>query len=165
MNNYAQKGIFLAALGGSLLLFGCSNTPAEQQGKMDSKMENVKDKMQDMDASTRAAFEADRTSITNDLKDLGDNIDNKLKEVNEELAKTDLKASERTDAEAMKAELEQEKSKVADEMTKVQNATAETWNDVKVEADKTTDDVKSWWGKLKDNVDKKTDVDNDNDGH
>jgi hypothetical protein len=65
----------------------------------------------------------------------------------------------------MKTELEQEKTKVSAELDKVGNASADTWTDVKTEANKTADDVKSWWGKLKDNVDKKTDADNDNDGH
>ena len=50
-------------------------------------------------------------------------------------------------------------------MDKVQNATSTTWNEVKAEASKTSEDVKGWWGRLKDNVDKKTDADHDNDGH
>ena len=165
MNTYAQKGMFLTALAGTLIFMSCSNTPAEQQEKVNDKLENVKDKASDMNAEAGAQFDRDRKAVEDDLTDLRNNIDGKLKDTNDKLAKKDLKPSERKEAEAMKAELEQEKTKVDAEMAKVTSATAETWNDVKVEANKTSDDVKSWWGRLKENVDKKTGSDKDNDGH
>ena len=165
MNTYAQKGILITALIGSLIFMGCSNTPAEQQDKTDNKLENVKDKVNDMNAEAGAQFDKDRKAVVDDLTDLRNNIDQKLTDTNDKLAKKDLKPSERTEAQAMKAELEQEKAKVDAEMAKVQSSTSETWNDVKAEANKTSDDVKSWWGRLKENVDKKTKSDKDNDGH
>lgn len=165
MNNYARKGMLGTALVGSLLFMSCSNTPAEQQDRMNEKMEDVQDKIDNMDASARSTFEADRKAVTDELLSLQDNIDNKLKEVNDKLAKTDLKAGERTEAEAMKAELAQEKAQVSTELDKVRNATSDTWTDVKAEANKASEDVKGWWEKLKDNVDQKTDADKDNDGH
>ncbi|MEO5585718.1 MAG: hypothetical protein ABIQ75_09700 [Flavobacteriales bacterium] len=165
MNTYAQKGMFLTALAGTLIFMSCSNTPAEQQEKVNDKLENVKQKADDMNAEAGAQFDRDRQAVVDDLTDLRNDIDNKLKETNDKLAKKDLKPSERKEAETMKAELEQEKAKVDAEMGRVTNATAETWNDVKVGANKTSEDVKSWWGRLKENVDKKTGSDHDNDGH
>lgn len=165
MSTYAQKGMFFTALAGGLLFTSCSNTPAEQQDKMNDKIENVHEDMKDLNAETGAEFDRDRKDIADDLRDLRDNIDNKLKDTNDKLAKTDLKADERSEAEAMKAELEKEKAQVDAELDKVTNATVETWNDVKTEATKTSNDVKTWWNQQKEKVDKKSDADNDNDGH
>lgn len=165
MNKPIKTGVVLSALAGSMLLFSCSNTPAEQQETMNDKMENVQEKQQDMDLSSREAFESDRKEIADDLRDMRDNIDKKLSNVNEDLAKTDLKADVRAEKTAMKAELEREKVVVSNELEKVEGATSDTWNDIKIEANKTSQDVKNWWEKLKDNVDQRTDADKDKDGH
>lgn len=157
--------MFFTALAGSLLFISCSDTPAEQQDRMNDKMENAKEAVKDMSAGAGTEFDRDRNTVADDLRGLRDNIDNKLKDANDKLAKTDLKADERTKAEAMKAELEKEKAEVDRELDKVANATVETWNDVKAEAIKTGDEVKSWWNSQKENIDKKTDADHDNDGH
>lgn len=162
------RALFITtALTGGVMLTRCSNTPEEQKDTMNEKMNKVEDKMEDakMDAKTPAAWESERTSILNDLRDLRSNIDNKLSSTNEKLAGKGLKPSERKDEEAMKAELEKEKAAVDEQITKVEGADAGTWETVKADSKKASDDVKGWWGRLKENVDKKTSSDKDHDGH
>jgi hypothetical protein len=162
---YSKSPILFAALAGSMFFAACSNSAEEQNDKMNSKMEKVNDKIQNMDADAKATFEKDRQAVASDLRSLRDNIDRKLKDTNDKLAQSDLKASERTEKQQLKTELEKEQATVNDELDKVNNATASTWDEVKADADKVSTDVKTWWSGVKDDVDRKTDSDNDNDGH
>jgi hypothetical protein len=160
--------IALASITLGLTLPGCSsNSPEEQQEKTAEKLDKVEDKMLDADhdADTRAEWEKERTDVLEDLRNLRDDIDKKLSGTNEKLARTDLKTSERRDEEAMKAELEREKGIVAGLIKDVENASETTWAQVRVDTRTASDKVKDWWNRFKDNVDKKTDRDNDNDGH
>ena len=162
---FSKSPVLFAVLAGSMLFAACSNTAADQNDKMNSKMDKVNDKIQDTKADASAQFEKDRQSIASDLTSLRDNINSKLKDTNDDLAKKDLKSSERTKDEKLKAELEKEQTVVNDELDKVNNATASTWDDVKADANKVSADVKTWWSGMKEDVDKKTDSDKDNDGH
>lgn len=166
MRTTTQYTLAIGAFAGSLLFASCTNTPAEQKQETDKKMDQIQDKMLDATvANTPAAWEKERADILQDLRDLRDNIDKKLTETNVTLTDKKLKPSERTDAEALKAELTKEKASVEDMVQRAENATDATWSTTKADIKKGSDDVKSWWARLKENVDKKTKSDNDNDGH
>ena len=164
MNHYL---LIAASVAGSLLLAACSNTPDQQKAESRAAMESVQDKMNETAASakTPAAWESERTEILNDLRGIRDNIDGKLATCNERLAGKDLKPSQRNDEEMMKSELIREKTQVETLISNVEGATDNTWTSVKADTKTASDEVEGWWARVKDNVDKKTDSDKDNDGH
>lgn len=159
--------LMATAIASTLFFVRCANTPEEQRDAMNDKMDKIDDKALDAqtEADTRLEWEKDRTAILDDLRDLRSNIDGKLAETNEKLAKKDLKASERADHEAMKAELTKEKELVEAQIAKVEGATPADWDMTRTEADRTRNDVRTWWQKEKEKVDQKTDADKDGDGH
>lgn len=156
----------VALLAGGFTMAGCSNTPAEQRAETEKKVDKIEDKMADSRmADTHVEWEKERADILADLRDLRDNIGSQLSKVNVDLADKKLKPSVRKDKEAMKAELEREKTNVEGLVAKAENATDATWSSTKADLDKASNDVKGWWARFKENIDKKTDADNDKDGH
>jgi F0F1-type ATP synthase membrane subunit b/b' len=157
-------GIAAVAFG----LWGCSQSnPQEARDTMNNKLEKIEDKMQDakVEAETPKEWVSERNDILDDLRSLRDNIDDQLAKHNVKLADKDLKKSERREHEAMKAEFEKEKGIVEGLVKNVEGATDATWATVKVDTRKTSDEVKAWWAKMKEDMDRKTDADKDNDGH
>ncbi|MBL0127632.1 MAG: hypothetical protein IPP83_09245 [Flavobacteriales bacterium] len=148
-----------------LLLPGCSNTVDEQKAETNAAMAKVQERMDAASARTAATWESERAEMLRDLRQLRDDIDNKLTSSNARLAGKGLKPSERKDEEAMKAELSTEKVKVERLIADVEGANDSTWESVKTSTKKAAEDVKSWWSRLKENVDKKTTRDADHDGH
>lgn len=156
----------MAVLAGASALAGCGNTPEAQRAETEKKMDKIEDKMADSRmADTHSEWEKERADILADLRDLRDNIEFQLAKANVDLADKKLKPSVRKDKEALKTELEREKTNVEGLMAKAENATDATWNSTKADINKASDDVKGWWARLKENIDKKTDADNDKDGH
>jgi chromosome segregation ATPase len=158
----------IAAISLTFLAAGCSNTtPQEQRDTMNNKLEKVEDKMKDanQEADTRQEWVAERNDILQDLRGIRDDIDGQLAKHTEKLAGKDLKTSDRRDHEAMKAELEKEKGIVEGLITNVEGATDATWATVKMDTRKTSDEVKAWWARMKEDMDRKTKADKDNDGH
>lgn len=148
------------------MFFGCTGTATEQRAETDQAIEKIEDKMMDSQvAATPAAWEKERADILADLRSLRDDIDARLAHTDLELADKKLKPSVRQDNVAMKAELEREKKNVDDLVTKAEMATDATWSSTKADINKASNEVKSWWMRLKENIDKKTDADHDKDGH
>lgn len=149
-------------------LWGCSQSiPEEARDAMNDKLNKVEDKMQEAnrDADTPKERVSERNDILEDLRDLRDNIDDRLAKHTEKLADKDLKAADRREHEAMKVEFEKEKGIMEGLIKNVEGATDETWATVKVGTRRTSDEVKTWWTRMKENTDRKTDADKDNDGH
>jgi uncharacterized protein (DUF3084 family) len=168
MNTLTNISLAVATVSLGLLYTSCSeDTPAEQRADMNKKLDKVEDKMADApyNADTRKDWVQERNDVLKDLRDLRDEIDNKLASVNEKLASKDLKASEREDQTAMKTELEKEKTAVDGLISDVENAREDNWNTVKLDTQRASDEVKSWWARFKENVDRKTKADKDRDGH
>ncbi|MFZ1331257.1 MAG: hypothetical protein WAR83_03670 [Flavobacteriales bacterium] len=163
MKTIKSNLLMASIVAGSFMVVSCNETPAEQRDDMNDKVEKIEDKAQD--AMGDRDWESERNEIREDFRDLQTKIDNKLAEVNEDLTKTDLKADVRAKKEAMKVELIREKDMIAEKMRNVDGATNETWDMTKSDVENTKRDIDSWWEKQKENVDVKTDADNDNDGH
>ncbi|HEX2618053.1 MAG TPA: hypothetical protein VHL57_10955 [Flavobacteriales bacterium] len=145
---------------------GCSNTPQEQREQMNDRMEKIEDKMDEANkADDRQEWVEDKNAVAKELRDLQADIEKKLAKTEEKLADKDLKADDKRKHEAMRAELRKEKEIVGTQVANVDGATNDTWNTVKSDARKAMDDIKIWWDKQEENVDKKTDSDNDHDGH
>ena len=153
-----------AAFGGSLLLWSCAETPAEQAEDTSDQMQKIADDAE-VNAASMKEWEDERNAILADLRSLRDDIDKELDKTNEELAKKDLKTSDRTKHEAMKAELEREKGLVDGTITDLEGATPETRETVRIRAEQTRTEVKTWWEKVKEEQDQHTEADYDKDGH
>lgn len=152
----------------ALGLWGCSqNDPQEARDRMNDKLDKVEDKMNDANenADTPKEWVTERNDILNDLRDLRNKIETELNTHNEKLASKDLKAADRREHQAMKTELEKEKAIVDGLITNVDGATDASWATVKADTRRASDEVKAWWNRMKENIDRKTDADNDNDGH
>ena len=162
----ANTLLLAAAFGSGLMLASCSDTPQEQNEEMNKKMEDVQDEMKDVQAAdTPAEWQKERNDVLDKLRSMRDDIDKELARTNEKLAGKDLKPSERADETAMQAELMREKTRVTELITTVEGSEEGTWAAVKADAQKTSDEVESWWKRTKENIDKKTNADRDNDGH
>ena len=155
----------IAVLTGSLLFTSCTNTPAEQKQETDKKLDKLEDRVADVTAAKPATWEDERRDVLHDLQDLRNSIDKKLEETNAKLEDKKLKPADRTEATAFKEELNDEKNAVARLIKQAEDSDESTWDKTKATIKLGSDDVKAWWARLKDNVDKKTDSDKDNDGH
>lgn len=157
--------LLVTALTGGMLMTSCSNTAEDQSDKMENKMDNVQEKLNEAnEAETRAAYERERNDVLDKLYSMRNNIDQKWAAVNEDLQKKDLKAEKRAEKEALKAELESNKAEVATMITKVENSVQGTWIDVKEETREASEKVEGWWERTKDNIDDMTKSDQDRDG-
>jgi len=144
---------------------GCSNTAEDQAEKMENKMGNVQDELNDAsEADTRAAYERERGDALDKLQGFRSNIDRELANVNERLVSKDMKADKRSEQEALKVELETQQAEVGRLITKVENSQQGNWVSVKEETREGSDQVEGWWNRTKDNVDKMTKSDKDKDG-
>lgn len=163
-----KTSILFSIWASATLLTACSqNDPQAAREQMNDKLDKVEDKMAETNrtADTRKEWVEDRNDILDDLRDLRNKIENELAGHNEKLASKELKAADRREHESMKTELEKEKAIVDGLITNVEGATDATWTTVKSDTRRASDDVKTWWKHMKENIDRKTDVDHDNDGH
>ena len=157
--------LLVTAITGGMLITSCTNTAPDQAEKMENKMDNVQEKLNEAnEAETRAAYESERNDVLEKLYTMRNNIDQKWASVNEDLQAKNLKADKRAEKEALKAELESNKVEVAALITKVENSAQGTWIDVKAETREASDKVDGWWERTKDNVDEMTKTDKDQDG-
>lgn len=158
--------VLATTLVGGLFLASCGNTAQDQSDKMENKMEGVQEELDEASAAdTRAEFERERNDVLNELRAMRDDIDSELNRTNERLAKTDLKADKRAEQEALKVELVDQKGRVEALIANVEGSQQGAWISVKEETKRAADEVGNWWTRTKENVDKKTDVDQDKDGH
>lgn len=157
--------VIATTIAGGMLLMGCSNTAEDQADKMENKMDQVQDELNDAsEADTRAAYERERGDALDKLYSFRENIDRELVSVNERLTNKDLGADKRAKQEALKAELETQQAEVGRLITSVENSQQGTWLSVKEETREASNEVESWWNRTKDNIDKMTDADKDMDG-
>ena len=166
MKTPQNNTLLLAALAASLFVGACSTTPAEQKEETNAAIDKIEDKMTDSQtADTKLDWEKERADVLADLRGLRDNIEKDLASIKVDLADMKMKPSVRKDKEALKVELDREKANVDALIEKAEVATDATWSTTQVDIKKGADDVKGWWSRLKENVDKETKSDNDNDGH
>lgn len=151
MKNPLSNGLWMATVVGTLFLAACSSAP-EQTDTMDAPPEST------ITAPEVDAFQTEQQDLAADLRDLQEQVNTKLNDVNAELERTDLAADARTAAEATKAQLEETRTTLANELTNVEEATADTWNDVKAGADKASQGVKGLWDSVKDKVEEATET-------
>jgi len=158
--------VLATTLVGGLFLASCGNTAQDQNEKMENKMEDVQDDLNETSAAdTRAEFDRERNDVLNELRTMSNDIDSELARTNERLAKTDLKADKRAEQEALKVELIDQKGRMDVLISNVEGSQEGSWVSVKETTKRDAAEVGNWWTRTKENVDKKTDADNDKDGH
>ncbi len=165
MKNRSHLGLMTILVASACLVASCSDTPAEQRESMNNKMQDITSNAEKTTADTPKEWEKERQDILGELRDLRNDIDDKLGKEQEKLADKKLKPSERTDCEAMAAELTKEKGVVESHIKAIETSEDANWNTNRDSARAAMTDFKSWWAKQKEKMDRKTDADNDHDGH
>lgn len=153
-----------AACVSAALLASCSNTSAEGEDMMNANVEEVQHGTGDTSTEVRQLWVEEKLAVVQELRELQTGIDQELAKAEVKLADKALKAEEHAQAKARSVELKKQHELVTAQLENVETGTEETWTAVKGDAQRTVEDLKAWWEKQKDQVDAKTEVDNDGDG-
>lgn len=154
----------LTCLIGGLLFTGCMNGGDATEKTTDQMRENKKEMNE---AKTESAEEwlEERAEAVKELRYLRTTLEEQ--QIREQKRLTDgiKDAKKKAESQAMVTELGANITRIDASLAKMEASTDTDWNNVKAEARKTADDTKTWWDRQKEMIDKKTDADNDNDGH
>lgn len=145
--------IYVGMLGTFCAFAACSSAP-ENADRMEQKVDNA---MEDL---RRGKDEASR-----ELRSLREDLAVELTKADERLKDPALTEAERTEWGAYKTDVNDQIARLDANLNDVESASAETWEDVKAGTRKVADDVGNWFQRQAEKIDKKTDADNDNDGH
>ncbi|MBX2971976.1 MAG: hypothetical protein KF797_02635 [Flavobacteriales bacterium] len=143
-----------AAILSSLMAFtACGDAPSnadQMEQKVDRAMEDLR---------------AGRDELGRELRDLREQLAVELTKAEEKLKDPALKPEERSEWEGFKAEVETQITRLDGNLNDVESATTNVWENVKNDTRKTADDIGDWFERQAEKIDRKTDVDKDNDGH
>jgi predicted nuclease with TOPRIM domain len=114
---------------------------------------------------TMAAVAEERQKMTGELRDLREDVEDRLEKVNERLARTDLDASTRKAVEEERKALIDLRDRIDGSLRDIEKADDTTWTNIKAGVRNTVNDVEAWFKKMGEKVDKETPADRDNDGH
>ena len=158
MNNYLKPIRHAAVLGMLAVLFvQCGEQASRDQMEARAAAEAEAERI-------REEIRAERELFSNDLKARRDALDQRLDELDAQLADAKLDAKRREALTVERMEVAEKRSAVDKAWNDVQNATEETWKDVKQGVSNTATDVGDWFERQVDKVDAATDADADNDG-
>lgn len=122
-----------AALLGSMLFLACTGSPEQTESTMQEKAVDAQSAKTEV--AGQVVFEAERDALKGTLLGLQGELDVKLKEVDEALAKTGLQEDARKAAEALRAELEGKRRLAAERLNELGEAVQASWPNVKTKAD------------------------------
>lgn len=112
-----------------------------------------------------AAVTAERQKVAEELKDLRGDVEERLVDVNNKLARTDLDKATRKAVEEERDTLIGLRERIDGSLRQVEGADETTWQSVKEGVRNTLTDVKDWFKRQAEKVDKETKADADDDGH
>lgn len=149
--------VFTAA---SFAMAGCGTGPdaAEMGSKVDEQIEQLNEDLND-------DWEESRAELTEDLRELKADIEKHIVAMEKRLEDKTLTKTEREALETKRIEYKEQASRIDRATSDLGMATRKTWNDVKTATKNTAKDIGDWFSRQAENVDKKTDADNDQDGH
>jgi hypothetical protein len=156
---------FAACLFGLLLLNACDTGSADATAKTTDQIQENRSEINNANAEGHEEWHNERAEAIKELRELrGTLMDQQASE--QKLLDAGIKDAERkSECVAMIAELGSNIARIDASLLKLEATTGTDWSSVKAEARRTADDTKSWWSRQRELIDKKTDADNDNDGH
>lgn len=150
-------GAFIIAAG----LAGCGNSAEEvRQDSLEAKAD-----AREGVAKAEKELEEAKAAATLELRELQAKLRKELADVDAKLADTKLKAERRTELEATKAELNAQLGRLDTQLGDVDRSTKENWEETKAAVRKAADETGNWFQRQAEKIDRKTDADNDKDGH
>ncbi len=132
-----MKRMILFTLAGLIGLTQC-NSPSDNRVN-DTQEEIVKD------------IKEEKAEVANDLRELRDDINNRLDKVSKELEKGKIES--RKDLDEVKTNLTAQRDKVEKELDQITNSSDETWDDIQQSARNTAAEVKLEFQKLGERID------------
>lgn len=116
-------------------------------------------------APVLAAVTDERQTMAAELKTLRADVEERLVDVNNKLARTDLSRATRKAVEQERDSLIGLRSRIDGSLKDIEGADDSTWENVKTGGRNTATDVKDWFKKMGEKVDQETKADADKDGH
>lgn len=154
-----------ACLFGMLLSTSCSSDKGDATKKTTDLLQENRKEMNASKADSREAWREERAEAMKELRDLRSTLEDRRVREQKRMDDGITDARKKAASASTIAELGTNIARIDASLTKLEVSTATDWSNAKAEARRTTDDTKSWWGRQMEAIDKKTDADNDNDGH
>jgi len=153
----------LAALliGGGLLV-ACGTEAGTETERVNEQMQENRKEISNADDAQEWMKQRDEARA--EMADLRESMTNRLERERKRMADGIKDAEKRAATESHITELERNIARIDANNMALDNATMETWMKVKEDSRKAGEETRTWWEGLKDDVDAKTDADNDNDG-
>lgn len=151
-------------LGGLMFTTSCMDSGDASEKTTDQMQEN-KNEMNEAKTESSEEWREERTEAVAELRELRATLESQQVREQERLDKGIKDAGKKAECQAMIAELNTNIARVDASLMKMDASTGTDWSNVKAETRMATDETKTWWGRQKEMVDKKTDADKDNDGH
>lgn len=140
-----KRIILLTALASAVALTQC-NSPSEN--RVNDTQEEIVEEIKD-----------DKAEVAKDLRELRDDINNRLDKVSRELEHGSIEA--RKDLDDVKQRLTEQRDKVEKSLDEISNSSDETWDDIQQSARNTAGEVKLEFQKLGERIDLALEHDND----
>lgn len=154
-----------ACLFGVLLSASCGSDKGDATEKTTDQLQENRNEMKEARADNREEWREERAEAVKELRDLRSTLEDRRireqKRMDDGIKDTKKKA----ECAALITELGTNIARIDASLAKLEISTATDWSTVKAEARQTGDETKSWWSRQMELIDKKTDADNDNDGH
>jgi hypothetical protein len=155
----------LTCLLGALLCTSCGMDRGDATEKTTDQLNENKSEMNAAKTESSKEWREERTEAMKELRDLRATLETEQIREQERLKDGIKDAKKKAECTAVIAELGANITRIDASLVKMDASTGADWNDLKAEARKTADDTRTWWDRQKEMIDKKTDADNDNDGH
>jgi hypothetical protein len=162
---YTMKYLILPALVGGLLLTSCGTQPGDATEKTNEQLQENKKEMTDARAEGTEEWREERTEAVKELRDLRATLEERQLREQKRLNDGIKDEEKRAETQAVVTELGTNIARIDATLAKMDASTGADWSRVRSEARQTADETKSWWDRQKELIDRKTDADNDRDGH
>jgi predicted nucleic acid-binding Zn-ribbon protein len=146
-----KKVMLVAALASAVIFTQCTRT---SENNVDETQEAIVEDIK-----------KEKAEVAQELRELRDDINNRLDKVSKELEKGKIDARE--DLESVKKQLTVQRDKVEKSLDEISNSSDETWDDIQQASRNTAAEIKLEFQKLREKIDlaleNTRDDDNDND--
>lgn len=153
------------ALFGVLLFTACGTESGDVTEKTTEQLQENRSEMNEARADVREEWREERTEAMKELRDLRATLEDRQIREQKRLDDGIKDADSKSECQLLIAELGANIARIDASLMKMEASTATDWSNMKAEARRTADNTKGWWSRQRELIDKKTDADNDNDGH
>jgi transketolase len=154
-----------ACLSGMLLATSCGTDKGDITAKTTDQLQETRKDLGEARADSRESWQEERDAAVKDLRDLRSTLENRRTREQKRMDDRITDTKKRAESAALITELNTNIARIDASLAKLAASTATDWNNANDDARKTSEETRSWWSRQMENIDKKTDADNDKDGH